>query len=310
MKSEIDQLATLRRMRNEGRITDDEYEDLTRGLLAVADAPAPGHEPDDTVHEGAEPDGELSATGPFPLRFRQDLSVGRLGVMLIAALVLVAVSAVGLVSWYVGLPALMVLLTTLLEGWRNATIVGIVAVVVILLIGFVGSIGNNDSPVVDQTAAGTLPPQDPFPPIAGSLGIYIDQVTELWNTVDGPPQMNQGLTRYNEPGEYDTFLYRFGEWGRVAGAFDPETEAVYALFTTGWFVGDATDRLYLHLCFVVAPYSQECIDAYNQHGLDGGTLEDFTDIDHEAEWELGDHTWLLETENNILTIRVYGEDAA
>jgi hypothetical protein len=61
---------------------------------------------------------------------------------------------------------------------------------------------------------------------------------------------------------------------------------------------------------MAAPYSQECVDSYHQHGLDGGTLDDFADIEHEAEWALGEDTWRLRIEGNVMTIRVFGSDAA
>lgn len=323
MKSEIDQLAVLRRLKEEGQISDREYEDLTEGLVSptpVPDEPreepvedrsgsAGGESSEDDVGDGVIAD--ESAESPERLlefKFREDLSVNYLGSLFIAAIVLLGASSFGWLSWAVGIPAIIVLLTTLFQGWRMVTVAGAVLVAVMVILGVVMSATGStpDEPV----ATVTIPPQDSHPPIPGSLGIYMDQIPDLWNTVDAPPRITKGLTRYNESGEYDTFLYRFGEWGRVAGAYDPDNEAVYALLITGGFSGPATDQLYLHLCYVVAPYSQECIDSYYQEGLDGGTLEDFTDVPHEAEWALGDHTWRLEIDQNVMTIRVYGADAA
>jgi hypothetical protein len=60
----------------------------------------------------------------------------------------------------------------------------------------------------------------------------------------------------------------------------------------------------------VAPYSQECIDSFLEEGLDGGTLEDFVDVAHDAQWTVGEHAWSVEIGGNVMAIRVYGADAA
>ena len=156
----------------------------------------------------------------------------------------------------------------------------------------------------------TVPPANPYPPIPGSLGIYMEQLPDLWNEVSGPPQITRGLTRHNEIGEYDTFIYRFGEWGRVAGAYSPNTDAVYALLVTGQFSGEGTDQLYLHTCHLVAAYSPDCIQSYQDVGLAGLMLAEYADQTREAEWTVGESTWRLEIAGNVLTIRVYGPDAA
>ena len=167
-----------------------------------------------------------------------------------------------------------------------------------------------DSPPPVQAVAATVPPQDQQTPVEGSLDIYMDQITESWNSVDGPPPIIRGLTRYNETGEYDTFIYRWGEWGRLAGAYDPETDLLYALLVSGQMSAEGTDQLYIPLCFMVAPYSQECVDAYYEHGLDGETLAEYDGVDHETEWTFDDQTWRLEIVDNVMTIRVFGADAA
>lgn len=295
-------------MRTEGRITDDEYEDLAKGLLETNRDPAllasePTNGPEDEKTTESEPptDGGL-----FPPTFRHDLSSRHLGGVLVGSVVIFVISSQGLVSWFVGIPTVLILSTTLLDGWRKITIVSVGVLAALTLIGVVTSSGLSSH--TDQTVALTLPSRDPYPPIPGSLGVYMGQITEAWNTVDGPPAISRGLTRHNEIGEYDSFIYRFGDWGRLAGAYDPGNEALYALVATGQFSGAGADQLYLHLCFVVAPYSQECIEAYRTQGLDGGSLEDFADTSHRSEWSLGDHLWRLEIDQNVLTIRVYGAD--
>lgn len=310
MKHEDGQLAVLRRMRTEGRITDEEYEDLAKGFVAVNPVPV---EPDGEVENVSEdePTAEAeprSADEFLPPTFRHDLTSRQVGAVLVASIVVFVISSQGLLSWFIGMPAILLLLTTFLDGWRRVTIIGVGVLAAITIVSLVISVGPN-SPK-EQTVAVPSPPQDPYPPIPGSLGIYMGQLTEAWNTVDGPPLISRGLTRHNEIGEYDSFIYRFGEWGRLAGAYDPGNEALYALVATAQFSGAGADQLYLHLCFVVAPYSQECIESYNNQGLDGGTLEAFANTSRQSEWTLGEHVWRLQIDRNVLTIRVYGADAA
>lgn len=320
-----DRLAVLRRMRKEGRITRDEFEELTRpyqrpakptdesavgGSRPVIDEPSPNLEegPKATPVQPMDAgDAHLSARVPR-ITLRRGLSGTYLAGLAVAAGALMVAALLGAMPWFVSLSAVALLATTLFGGLEMVTRLGAIAVAAIVIIGVLSSLGEEE-PLLVPSAVGTLPPQDPFPSVPGSLDIYMDQVTDLWNSVDSPPRIVRGLTRHNEIGEYDTFLYRFGEWGRVAGAFDPENEVLYALLAAGQFSGEGTDQLYLHLCFMVAPYSQDCIETYHQVGLDGGSLTDFSGVTHEAEWTLGDHTWRLEIDQNVVTIRIYGADA-
>ncbi len=315
--SDLDNLAVLRRMYDEGRITDDEYANLTGGLDSPAARQALQDDPSEAPDlaetelpevEAAAPDAEERPLLPLPPRLKKNISPNYLGGLGLASMLLIAASALEMLPWTVTIVGVLVLLTTLIDGWGVASLVGgglfgVLLVATLLLSAF-------DEPAVETVVANSAPSVTTPEPIPGSLGIYMDQVTELWNTVDGPPRITKGLVRNNEIGEYDTFIYRFGGGLSVAGAFDPDDEAVYALLVNGAFTDKATDQLYLHVCFIVAPYSQECIDAYREQGLDGGTLEDFTDMAHEAEWQLGENTWRLEIAQNLLAIRVYGPDTA
>lgn len=316
MKTENDQLTVLRRMRKEGRLTAEEFKDLTRG--SRDDQPALT-EPEDESNDVAEFDDGRGQGSPTPeatdrrsepfltLSLRENLSVNYVGTLSLGSIVLVALAFLSVISWLFCALALLVLGTTLFQGMRSATLAGAIVLAATLIAGVVLS-GNDSSRA--EPATGSITAPEPIQPIPGSLGIYMDQITESWNTVDGPPQIVRGLTRQNEIGTYDTFIYRFGEWGRVAGAYDPDTDAVYALLVTGGLYAEDTDQLYLHLCFVVAPYSPDCIASYFEDGLSGGTTEDFVDQQHQSEWVLDDHTWRLEIDQNVLTIRVYGADAA
>jgi hypothetical protein len=311
-----DQLAVLRRLRREGQISDEEYDSLAGSYpqpspvaagrsdqpdTAAEDPDLPDDVETDLVrHDEIAPDDGSNAE---PLlrtpSLRENLSRSYLISLAVAGAVLLLVSAIGMLPWWVSLPTLVVLVTTLFEGWGKVTTAGALMVVAIMVLGLLSSLGG--TPEVEPAVVAAPPPQDPHPAVPGSLGIYVDQVAELWNTVEADPRIIKGLTRHNEVGEYDTFIYRFGDWGSVAGAFDPETEAIYALLLTGSFTEPATEQLYVHACFMVAPYSQDCIDSYHEKGLDEKTLADFTDSTHEAEWDLGE---------NLMAIRIYAPDAA
>ncbi|HEY6635800.1 MAG TPA: hypothetical protein VI141_09345 [Acidimicrobiia bacterium] len=324
MNTEHDQMAVLRRLRSEGRIDQEEFDDLVAGLHSPGVITTEDRDPTDVVEpesaqtdppEPSSPDdqapAEMEGDAPEPLlppRLKQGLTPNHLGGHLLAVLALFVVGALGMLSWWVIIPAILVLATTLFQGWGHVTAIGALVVVGLMLMSLVAGAGS--APAAEPAPVATAPLANPYPPIPGSLGIYVDQVPDLWNTVDASPRIIKSLTRNSETGEYDTFLYRFGEWGRVAGAYDPETEAIYGLLVTGHLDGEATHQLYLNACFLVAPFSPECFDAYNQQGLAGGTLEDFRDTTHQAEWMLGDHTWRLEVDQNVLTIRVFGSDAA
>jgi hypothetical protein len=299
-----DHLAILRHMRAEGRISDDEFDELTAGTHRIE---VPRTDPDEPDVVGS-PLTDDADDGPHSsLGLRQDLGVGYLGAVFLASTALVVVGWAGVLSWWVIIPAILVLVMNLLDGWRKPTLVGVVVVTILLIVDLAASTPSTTQVV---GAAPTTPSTVPLSPPVGSLGIYMEDIIAAWNQVEDAPQIVRGLTRQNEIGDYDTFIYRFGQWGRLAGAYDPDDDAIYALLVAGQLSDEATDGLYLHLCFVVSPYSQDCIDTYHEQGLDGGDLADLSGVSRNVEWRLEDQTWRLEIDQNVLTIRVFGADAA
>jgi len=213
----------------------------------------------------------------------------------------------GLVSWFVSFLAVLAMTATLVDGGFKVTIGAGLALALIILFGILGRIPATP---VETVAADN----DPAPPateiVPGSLGLGLADLTEQWNTLEEHPVITRGLTVNSESGQYDSFIYRFGDWGRLAGAYDPDSDALYGLLAAGQLSNDSTSQLYLHLCFVLHPYSQGCIDSYFEDGLDNLTLADFGDQSHQARWTIEDQTWLLEIENNVLTIRALAADAS
>ena len=208
-------------------------------------------------------------------------------------------------AWLISTSRFRALGATVVQGLRRVRMVGSVAVAAIMIGSlFVGD--DNPSSVQGLIDNAAVAPAASTPTVPGSLGINIDDLTDLWNTPAEPPNITRGFVHNTEPGQYDSFIYRFGDWGRLAGAYDPSTDVLFALLATGQFSHEATAQLYLHLCFVVHPYSQECIDSYFEQGLADGTLADFEGVGHQAEWQIDDQTWRLDIEGNVLTIRVLG----
>lgn len=307
MRPNDDQLAVLHRLRTEGQISDEEFRDLAGN--SAGPEPEPG-EVDESSGDGPI-DAETGSDDPFLRpRLRQNITPTHVLGLLLAGIILVGLAIFGILSWWIALPAIVVSLTTLIDGWQRVTSIGALLVGAFFLVSVVSAISGPSQPTPAVSVAPIQTSDDPVAPIAGSLGIYMDQVTELWNTVEAPPTINRGLIRQNEIGEYDTFVYRFGDGAQVAGAYGPDNDALYALLVSGPFDYPGTAQLYLHVCYMVAPFSQDCIDSYFEQGLAGGTLDDFTDSVHQAEWVLGEHTWRLEIGQNLLAIRVYGKDAA
>lgn len=308
MKTDDDQIEVLRQMRFEGRISEDEYAALTGEL-----AEAPPEEDPDAAHTGSaqdsDPESDAAARGLIPPVLRTDLAPRYTSILFFVSLGMVLASALGWLSWIITLPAIATLTTTLFVGWRKVTLAGAALVTLLVVVALVASAFDNP-PGFDESTTATLPPVDPYPTVPGSLNVYMDQITDTWNTAEGPPSIVKGLTRNNEIGDYDTFIYRFGEWGRLAGAYDPGSEVLYALMATGQFSGSGTEQLYVGLCFMTAPYSQECLESYKTEGMSDGELFDFIDVEHTAEWTVGENTWTLETSANVLTIRVFGPDAS
>ena len=299
MPTQPDPDEVLDRMRDEGRISDEEY-DALRG--EVIDATRPLDEVDESQFEE-----ERHAEVPDPtprrpkLTLRGDLPSGYLTLIVIGLVGIVVASLVGILPWWLTILAMPTLGATLVEGGNRVVLAGGA------LIGFIviaGLVGGGTSPSTEAAPAAKAPPVSAVAAPPESLGVFLSELSEQWNVVSGAPRITKSFTRYSESGAYDSFLYRFGDWGRLAGAYDPATDALYALLVTGQIRANPTSGLFQRLCFVLDPFSQECIDTYIEQGLDSGALEDFVDVDHNAEWKIGDQTWRLEIENNILTIRV------
>lgn len=315
LTTELDRLGVLSRLKEEGRITEKEYEDLHRQILELAAVP---HQPAEEADDG-DPGGE-SAAESLPVEgedadtawdftwpaIRENLSLHYLGILVVTAAILMLAATLDMVPWLVSIVGITALLATLVEHGSWVAIVGGLAIAFIGVGALLG-IGD-DPPAFDSPADVSSPvPTTPDADVPGSLGIRLDELADLWNGVAGQPAISRGFVKNSEPGQYDSFIYRFGDWGRLAGAYDPSNDSIYALVATGQMSREATGQMYLHLCVVLHPYSQECIDAYHREGLGDRSLLDFDGLRHETSWVMDEQTWQLTIEGNVLTIRVLGE---
>jgi hypothetical protein len=108
-----------------------------------------------------------------------------------------------------------------------------------------------------------------------------------------------------EPGRLDSFLYRFDRLLLVAGAYDPSDGSVYALMAQSEINDASVSNLYVHLCYLLHPGSQGCLDTFiEESGMFGKVHADFAGAEHSASWNFEGHKWQLDIVDDVETIRV------
>jgi hypothetical protein len=199
------------------------------------------------------------------------------------------------------------------SGWRKAfdripklyRLAGAGAVLV-LVVGFslAGRSGAAGSVTVEPAALATTSAG----PASGSLGILLEDLTEGWNAVDDPPLIVEGITTTPEAGRFDSFLHRFDASSILAGAYDPGDGSVYALMVQSGLGNEAIANLYIHLCYLLHPGSQGCLDTFIEAtGMFGRSHADLLGTEQAITWEFEEHTWQWDIASEIETIRVQGE---
>lgn len=192
-------------------------------------------------------------------------------------------------------------------GGKWLALFGVVVVTMITVVLF----WPTSTPVVQVDR--TLPPgaHDDLEVVVApdSLGVKLGDLTQTWNEVEAPPRISGGLIRSPETGRFDSFTYRFNTSSLIAGAYDKSNEYLYALMVSTWISDENATRMSIHLCHVVSPFSQECIDAYYEQGLGRQPIDQYRDVEHRAEWTVGESRWRLSIVDNIQTIRVLSPGA-
>jgi hypothetical protein len=183
--------------------------------------------------------------------------------------------------------------------YRAATAGG----VLVLVIGFFIS-GNGDAAgsVTAHRAAVASTSSGPAPE---SLGVALDGLAEGWNAVPDPPLITGGIMTSPETGPLDSFLHNFDGSAVLAGAYDPSDGSVYGLMAKTGLHNEAVSSLYVHLCYLLHPGSQECLDTFVQEsGMFGRAHADLAGTEQAAEWEFAGHRWQLGIAGDVETIRV------
>lgn len=229
-----------------------------------------------------------------------------LGSLMLGSVLLMGAAALGIFPWVASAIGIVGLLATMFRGGYLVTLVCSVAVTVIAVV----AIWPRQPTLADATPNAGLISQsesatEEIPP--GSLGFKLDELRDLWNSLDEPPRIDRGFSRSSESGPLDGFVIRFDQGASLAGAYDPDDDYVYALSASNRLDHESATTMYLHLCFILHPYSQECIDGYWHAGLDGDRPTDYLGTRHTAEWQIGRQTWRLAIVGNVQELKVLGE---
>ncbi len=183
-------------------------------------------------------------------------------------------------------------------------------VVIVLLMMFVYMTGDHGS-----GQEGPTPVAEPAPdPVTGlpedSLGVEFSEMATLWNGLEQPPIVDGGIARSPETGPFDSFSHKFDESSVLAGAYDPADDAVYAVMVRTSLTDPDINNMYLHVCFMLHPFSPECIADFWEKGMDEASFADYLEEDHFSTWEFEGNEWRLEIEDGVQTLRVISPGSA
>lgn len=179
-----------------------------------------------------------------------------------------------------------------------------------IVLGVIFTIVNLTSGPAETSAVAALPNPSPAEEVVpdppdGSLGFRFNNLAEEWNALDQPPFITTGIKASDESGALDSFKYRFDDAALVAGAYDSTDGYIYAIFMRAGLRSDAISQMYVRLCYLVHPGSQDCLDTFiEENGMFGKTPLDFIDVVHDVSWTFEGNEWRLTITDNVQTIRV------
>jgi hypothetical protein len=174
---------------------------------------------------------------------------------------------------------------------------------------FLAATSDTAGPVrADSSAIRAAAPTGPAP---DSLGVLLTDLVGRWNEVGDPPTINGSLMTSPEPGRLDSFLYRFEGNSVLAGAYDPADGSVHALMARASLHDESSSSLFIHLCHVVNPGSQACLDAFLEvTGTFGQPHSALVGTEAELGWDLEGQAWELQISDEVETIRVQRSSTA
>lgn len=265
MSSRIEDLRDLARMLDEGKISQSEYDIVKADLLNA---------PSEEWLSAAVISRDGSSEDPTEVDDLPDGGPGR---------------SAGWLAVLLGIP------TT-----YRVALVGAVLVLVVGGVIATRSDATGTIPAVprSQTTIPATPPDE-------SLGVSLEDLAEGWNAVEHPPRISGGIVTSPEPGPLDSFLHRFNDSALLAGAYDPGTGYVSGLMVSSSLHYEAAPNLYVHLCYLLHPGSQPCLETYvEETGLFGKGPADLIGTEDLVEWVYEGTTWRFEVADDIQTIRV------
>jgi hypothetical protein len=185
---------------------------------------------------------------------------------------------------------------------RTYRVAAVGALVVLVAGFFLGGRGDAAGSVtVDRVSVASLSSSA----APGSLGFRLDGLADGWNAVPDPPLITGGVRTTPEPGQLDSFLHRFDRSSLVAGAFDPGDGSVYALMAQSETHDSSMSSLYVHLCYLLHPGSQGCLDTFiEQTGTFGKSHALVALGEQRANWVLEGNKWQVDIRDDVETIRV------
>ncbi|MDP9143887.1 MAG: SHOCT domain-containing protein [Actinomycetota bacterium] len=324
MSSRLEDLRGLAQLLDEGKITQKEFEVVKTEILEAS--------PDEWATPGrsiaASPNGETKAdsngsapaaatevdgaaaeteppAGPEWLAFIEQIPIVYWAAMGATVVTVLYGGSFAPIAWMTAAFGAYALIENRVVNGRWMAWTGIAAGVLFSLVAIFFSGGN------ETVSAG--PPALPSGPEVlaeipvGSLGVRFADIQEGWNELDEPPFILRGISTTPEAGPLDSFIYRFDGGALLAGAYNPSDDYIYALMGKAGLRHEASSSMYLHLCYLLYPGTQECFDAYvEESGVFGMTVDDLSGADHYASWMFDGNEWRLEIADDIQTLRVLG----
>jgi hypothetical protein len=210
------------------------------------------------------------------------------------------------VAWVTAALAVVTLVTVKEESMRWMAWAGVVVGVLFSFLGVfnAGGDGTFDAPPSANTSVGAEePPEIPV----GSLGVEFVDLSEGWNALPDSPFIVKGISTTPEVGALDSFVYRFDEAALLAGAYNPSDGFIYALMSKVGIRHESRSNVFLHLCYLLYPGTQDCFDTYiEESGVYGKTAEELSAADLYSSWVFQGNEWRVEVVDDIETIRVLG----
>jgi len=253
-----------------------------------------------TVPEATDDEGSLAGRLISPLRSTPDPYLIALGAGILAAFFSWKAPPIAWLSVLLGVMALR--LSKSRDGrwmpWAGMALGALFTVVNLMS-------GPADAPAVEALRdAGPIEVVEPDPP-DGSLGIRLDTLPQEWNDFGQPPFITTSIIRAPESAALDSFQYRFDSKTLVAGAYDPDDGYVYALLMRAGLNHESISQMYVRLCYLIHPGSQDCLNTFiEENNMFGKSPLEFLGLVHDVTWTFEGNEWNLSISHDVQTIRV------